>query len=951
MPKKKHKPIPLTGASKILRAHSTQIQPPGLYEMRDLYLSRSDNSMGLRSDWEPAYAGMFSYGSLIQGLDTEDYLNAAFYVDRAGHTIWFGRWAPFTWAPGFGQLFTIYDTGTITTNGSTSEVVGQGTEWLQQVWPGCLIKQTGEGNDLYVVQFVTTDLRLVTTEIMPDLNGAEYEIFRTHPAVRANWPIKMDSLGGFLIYGTVDITQPVDENYISGPFYSNIGRPNLGVWFGTDPAPEGIGIPINSITVGDDLRSQIIGVPRSFFYPIVIAGQDGAMFGKNWFGDRAQGTTAEVVGVSSGTFKNISWMRMAGSSISIVTLDGDYIRIQESGKEIIDDYWELFDVEAEPYIQKFQPFGQVELYGGGSFLCGAGGLLGVSGGGTTTYSTGVTTALRGMCDAEREEGPVVQHYVVVGDADSTDGVILYFTDPTSISRATTGTDESFVSVSYSLYYQRLVAVGTAGLCMTSDDNGANWTPRSVGTADNINAVVWDKEGRCCCAVCDDDYGTGQVFISLDAITWTQVNGVGSQTLLDVTFNGVDGSFYAVSTSGAVIRIRRRVHIQNGGTDLGYFGTNSDFVCDAQFDGTRFIAVGSGIWTSFDAITWTLRETPTNTLTAVALDLYDTNILVAVGLGGLVYRSTDAGTNWTAVSSGVTTDLMGVVYDGSGSVDSNFIAVGAEGTVIRSEAGIGWTTMAFPVDTDLLAISSRWAPTGLADTLNVFVSGSDGKIYVTHNNRNNSPYIPWAEWAEQPASLYYQDSEFLERGEHAIIYTKQAMNSIYVTDGSFRLGGCSNRAQIMAFPEVSQVEIEVNIGFSSYPITQGSWIYINGENSFSVIDFGELYPTIVSGFAAVVSGTGRYYYCFLTSTDGGRTWSTSLAYGGVIGGEPNPQATPQFTGQTQVYPPVTIANQRFVPTFSDGVDFFIIQSSNGISGKPRTIALSGYELAYSVWEVE
>ncbi len=945
MPKKPYKPIPLTGASKILRAHSTQIQPPGLYEMRDLYLSRSDNSMGLRSDWEPAYAGMFSYGSLIQGSDTEDYLNAAFYVDRAGHTIWFGRWAPFTWSGGaFGQLFTIYDAGTITTNGTTTEVIGQDTEWLQQIWPGCLIRQTGEGNNLYVVEFVTTDLRLVTTEIMPALSGAEYEILRTHPATRAEWPIKMESLGGFLIYGTVDINQPVDENYISGPFYSNIGRPNLGLWFGTDPVVDGIAIPINSITVGHDLRSQIIGIPTGFFSPIVIAGGGGSMFGKNWFGD-------EVLGISSGTFKNISWMRMRGQRISIVTLDGEYIQLSEPGKQIQDDYYEWFDLEAEPNIQKTQPFGQVELYGGGSFLCGAGGLLGSTGG--TIYATGVTTALRGMCDAEKEASPVVQHYVVVGDADSTDGVILYFTDPTSISRATTSTNESFVSVSYSLYYQRLVAVGTGGLCMTSDDNGATWTSRTVGTSDNINAVVWDKEGRCCCAVCDDDYGIAQVFVSLDAITWTQVLGVGAQPLVDVTFNGVDGSFYAVSSSGSVIRIRRRVQIVNGGTDLGEFGTASDFVCDAQFDGSKFVAVGSGIWTSPDAITWTLRETPTNTLTAVALNLNDTTIWVAVGLGGLVYQSTDSGVTWTAASSGVTTDLMGVVYDGSAARVSNFIAVGAEGTVIRSAEGIGWTTMAFPVDTDLLAIATRWTA-GAANSLNVFVSGKDGKIYVTENDEGRKPYIPWQAWDNQPASLYYQDSEFLERGEHAIIPTTLAMNSLYVTDGSFRLGGCSNRAQIMAFPEVSQNELEVSIGFSSYPSqpqiavspAATHYILLGGQNSFSVVDFGELYPTVFCGFVSLSTINLVYTYSFLTSTDGGRTWSTDLAYFATT-----PWASPQNTGFPSSAHPVVVANRTFVPTFSDGVDFFIIQSSNQVSGKPRTLVMSGYELATSVWEVE
>ena len=288
MPKKRYKAIPLAGASKVLRAHSTHIEPPGLLEMRNLYLSRSDNGVGIRSDWEPATAGMFSYSDITQGDDQEDYLSAAFHVSRSGHEIWFGRWAPFTWdGVAFGQMFTIYSDGTISTDGLRSEVVGTNTAWLQQVWPGCLIKEKGDGNPLYVINHVTSDIRLVTNAPMDGLSKSEYEVFRVHPSNGADWPIRMESLGGFLIYGTVDMSQPTDDKYISGPFYSNIGRPNVGVWFGSDPVVGDLVIPMTSISVGYDYRhAGNTGKNRiRLFTPIVIGGNTGAVFARNWFGD------------------------------------------------------------------------------------------------------------------------------------------------------------------------------------------------------------------------------------------------------------------------------------------------------------------------------------------------------------------------------------------------------------------------------------------------------------------------------------------------------------------------------------------------------------------------------------------------------------------------------------------------------------------------------------------
>jgi len=950
MPKKKHKAISLSQATKILRAHSTQINPPGLLEMKNLYLSRSDSAIGLRSDWEPVYDGMFSYSDILQDDDQEDYLNNAFYVSRAGHTIWFGRLCPFTWDGGaFGQLFTIYDTGTISTDGHRKEVNGEGTSWLQQVWPGCLIKEKGEGNDLYVVDYVSSDTRLVTTEVMDGLGGAEYEIFRVHPATRAEWPIRLASLGGYLVYGTVDINQPIDSRFISGPFYSNIGRPNLGVWFGTDPISDAIEIPTAAIYVG---KSYSKTHPQNDFFPLAIGGDKGAVFARNWFGD-PQGTQDEAYSVNAGSIENISFL--GHRDLHALTVAGDVIDVQNGNKVVSEEAVQHVFDDNDNVITKTRPFGTVELYDWEEYIVGAGGLLGIQGG--TTYATGVSVALRGV--STHADG-ATDYTVVVGDADVTDGVILHFTAPGSITRATSGTAESFNDVAYSRFHDRLCAVGTNGECMTSDDKGATWTGRTSGAAVDLLAVACDDEGHCFCAVGKADTGVGQAFVSIDGITWSQqtwtISGP-TEDLVDVKFNTTDGCFYTTTSSGKIFRIRRRIQVEPPGTDLGSFGTASDFVCDVEHHAGLFVAVGTGIWTSPDAVTWTLRETPSVTLTGVAANLYNGTTWVAVGVGGVVYRSTNSGVTWAAVSSGVTVDLRGVIYDGDSAYEVNFIAIGKQGTVIRSADGSGWSKMSFPTTSDILCIGFSGNLAGGA-VKNLYISAQDGKIYTNYNHQGGSPYDNWARWDSQPTEAYDQDQYWAE--DPLPPRFRAALSSNTHLQPIIAIGGCtfSMRAQFIAstgqlfgvtdLSDVAQAAVLFRTGPVMTDGLGNHYQQIMGANSISVLNFETYTPIMVARYYQVmnsgpIAGSNGHY--ILTSTDGGRTWSTMLTMSGDDYWQ-YPQQI-QFYGAT----PPNVAGLNYLPICNDGTDFFVIQSTAIYPAAPQAVKLDSIILDTIALEIE
>ena len=66
---------------------------------------------------------------------------------------------------------------------------------------------------------------------------------------------------------------------------------------------------------------------------------------------------------------------------------------------------------------------------------------------------------------------------------------------------------------------------------------------------------------------------------------------------------------------------------------------------------------------------------------------DVNQGFAVGDGGTLIRTTNGGSAWTAVSTGMTEDLMDI----SAATPSNLVAVGSNGTVVRSaDGGANWT---------------------------------------------------------------------------------------------------------------------------------------------------------------------------------------------------------------------------------------------------------------------
>lgn len=140
----------------------------------------------------------------------------------------------------------------------------------------------------------------------------------------------------------------------------------------------------------------------------------------------------------------------------------------------------------------------------------------------------------------------------------------------------------------------------------------------------------------------------------------------------------------------------------------------------------FVTVGAGgtAFGSPDAINWTaVTSGVTTDLNAVT---YGGGKFAAVGTGGVIINSIDA-TTWATVTSGTTNDLYAIAV-GSGGL----VAVGANGTILRSsDGGNGWSAPGSGTTNHLYGVSfanSQYVAVGANGTV---LTSTDGDSWTVH----------------------------------------------------------------------------------------------------------------------------------------------------------------------------------------------------------------------------
>jgi hypothetical protein len=256
--------------------------------------------------------------------------------------------------------------------------------------------------------------------------------------------------------------------------------------------------------------------------------------------------------------------------------------------------------------------------------------------------------------------------------------------------AVAANDSRFVSVGWDLSGNGIDRV------WTSDDNGENWTERDP---DFANPYHW---------LCDISWNGSQfmtvgwdgiIATSPDGINWTERNSPFTTVNRCVIWDG--SQFLVGSDVGKVAR----------STDgVGNTWQTSVRFCDAwpfdiAYNGQLYVCVehkawnnhGPGIYTSLDAVNWTLVYEMPNGLGRFTSIVYANGMFIAAGKNNdtnIMILTSDNGTDWTERSlPPVHGSIQDVIFDGTQFLTSG-IYDGVDDFILTSLDGADWTKEVF-----------------------------------------------------------------------------------------------------------------------------------------------------------------------------------------------------------------------------------------------------------------
>ena len=246
-------------------------------------------------------------------------------------------------------------------------------------------------------------------------------------------------------------------------------------------------------------------------------------------------------------------------------------------------------------------------------------------------------------------------------------------------------------------------------------NGGNLWNTTAVTSSALNAVSVTTSGIW---VAGD---SGKVYYSNNGFTWLAQNTGTTANLKAIDFP-LSTTGYAVGSSGTILKttdgqtwsnpvvsgsVTYEINAVKFATDsIGVFGGNKN-----GLQGFVMLTTSAAAYYS----------QPYTTLSIVNdIDYLSANVAFSVGKGGSIYKTTNGGSSWSMVSSGVTNDLMAIDF-----YDSNYgYIVGASGTILKTiDGGTNWVAQNSPTTNDLYGVSCL-------DSNTVFAVGQNGTIIRT-----------------------------------------------------------------------------------------------------------------------------------------------------------------------------------------------------------------------------
>ncbi|MET0232469.1 MAG: YCF48-related protein [Rhodanobacteraceae bacterium] len=221
----------------------------------------------------------------------------------------------------------------------------------------------------------------------------------------------------------------------------------------------------------------------------------------------------------------------------------------------------------------------------------------------------------------------------------------------------------------------------------TSDGGDSWQTDSLDAFGYLLAVTFPDPDHGYAVGFDFGVGTALVYATPDGgATWTAQTIASDQPMNDVSFDtamhgvavGNVGALFVTDDGGATWESR------DSGTTLDLHSVRSDGGT-ITITGGDYIDDGFALVSTDGGDTWDTQSVPGSLNNVRYLDATNG---IAVGAGGALFRTTNAGTTWTSVQKSVSVQgLFGVAFADA----QRGVAVGGAGTIIATrDGGTNWS---------------------------------------------------------------------------------------------------------------------------------------------------------------------------------------------------------------------------------------------------------------------
>ena len=228
----------LEGATMVERKHPREVTPPLMTNISNMMLSRSDNTLTLRPDFDIAGIRVASYEDSLELEGSEnDFVNSITGLYGTDNKVVFTSFFPLDKSnDSINELSQRHSTiickrkqsaGTTAsvTDGSNEVVLSDDTFNInKKAWPGCVIIFSDDPSQKYYVikQIISKTNFLLETEVDFTDSETEFEVLQNHQYRNDGYKFHCEQFLSNLIYNTPYLDDNASLSRITGPWAANI---------------------------------------------------------------------------------------------------------------------------------------------------------------------------------------------------------------------------------------------------------------------------------------------------------------------------------------------------------------------------------------------------------------------------------------------------------------------------------------------------------------------------------------------------------------------------------------------------------------------------------------------------------------------------------------------------------------------------------------------------------